>query len=181
MCIALCKARRLDTINIMDFKTLATFFNLSPSSDIQQSIIELKKSISYIVLIERYLLFSYRNDLEQYLALPKFRRLAPYLQETLKMYCRELWELFNAEKFALQRSSIKEFQQSKTSFEKISQSYDNLRTVQKRDNSHMNFGYYPQFPATNSEFTPAQPINSYIYPYQNYMNNSRANALGSII
>ena len=45
----------------------------------------------------------------------------------------------------------------------------------------MNFGYFPPFPSSNPEFPPSQPMNSYMYPYQNYMNNSRGNVLGSII
>ena len=37
----------------------------------------------------------------------------------------------------------------------------------------MNYGYYPQFGST-PDF-PAQPIPSYMFPYQNYMGGSMAN------
>ena len=50
MCVALCKARTLDSISILDIKTLTNFFNLTPNANFQEGIIELKKSISYIVL-----------------------------------------------------------------------------------------------------------------------------------
>ena len=54
MCLALCKATGLDSISILDFKTLTNFFNITPNANFQEGIIELKKSISYIILTERY-------------------------------------------------------------------------------------------------------------------------------
>ena len=54
ICLALCKARSLDPISILDVKTLTSFFNLTPNPNFQAGIIELKKSISYIILTERY-------------------------------------------------------------------------------------------------------------------------------
>jgi hypothetical protein len=51
VCIALLKARRLDSLNFMDLSMLSAFFNLTPKNKHEEGLLELKKTISYIMLI----------------------------------------------------------------------------------------------------------------------------------
>ena len=79
----------------------------------------------------------------------------------------------------MQKSTLKEFQQSKTPMEKITRAYGDIRVNDHRDNSQMSFSYYPQFGSTPPEF-PAQPMPSYMFPYQNYMGTSMNGGVGSV-
>lgn len=54
MCIALLKAKSLNTLNQIDLKALSALFYLSSKSSFEDGLLELKKTISYIILIERY-------------------------------------------------------------------------------------------------------------------------------
>ena len=54
MCLGLLKAHSLDTINYIDMKTLCAFFNIPTRPAFEDNLNQLKKSIGYIILIERY-------------------------------------------------------------------------------------------------------------------------------
>ena len=78
----------------------------------------------------------------------------------------------------MQKSTLKEFQQSKTPMEKISRSFSEMAVNEQRKSSQMSFSYFPpppQFRSNPPEYS-AQPIPSYMFPYQNYMGASMNNA-----
>lgn len=53
MCLAVLKATALNIVVSADLKDLRRLFNLSQKDSFAEGIIELKKTISFIILIER--------------------------------------------------------------------------------------------------------------------------------
>ena len=54
-----------------------------------------------------------------------------------------------------------------------------MRVGEQRDNPQMSFSYYPQFGGNPPDFS-AQPMPSYMFPYQNYMGTSLNGGVGSV-
>ena len=68
----------------------------------------------------KVLLYPSRNYLEEYLGLPKFRKLSVYTCAKLIAYFKELFDLFMAEAMALNKPGLEEIQLSKSPGDKLS-------------------------------------------------------------
>lgn len=62
------------------------------------------------------------------MTLQKFKRLPPNIGIKLHAYVMELYHLFMAEKIAIDKTSLKQFQQIKSPMDKLSQSFQSMRT-----------------------------------------------------